>query len=219
MNPFSSGKLRRRLLLLSPLVVIAIGHLTAVTAGKVMGVWAWIPLTLVFWTALALLIIWSGGKQAFRRWLQRPQGSRGWSFLAVAVGFIPLPLFLMHWQLLKPATIWVPWLAFALINPWLEEGYWRGVLLDAVAHWPKWAGVLYTSALFAASHPAMWGVNSIANRTPEVVVSTFLMGIAWAIAYQKTGSLRWAIASHVLVDLLNLSVAVFVNLFVPRSFW
>jgi len=208
-------RLRRKIILLSPFAIIALGHLTARLAGIALGVWAWIPLTLVLWSAFASLIAWGGGRDAIGRWLRRPHGAWGWSALAMVVGLLPLPIFLLNYQLLTPAWIWLPWLVFASINPWLEEGYWRGLLLDATAEWPGWFGILSASVLFAANHPLTFGVHSIANRHPAVLISTFLMGLVWAIVYRKTLSLRWTIFSHVLVDLFNLSVVVFLNLWVP----
>jgi hypothetical protein len=128
-------RLRRKIILLSPFAIIALGHLTARLAGIALGVWAWIPLTLVLWSAFASLIAWGGGRDAIGRWLRRPHGAWGWSALAMVVGLLPLPIFLLNYQLLTPAWIWLPWLVFASINPWLEEGYWRGLLLDATAEW------------------------------------------------------------------------------------
>ena len=212
------GAARHALLLAwSPLAVVAIGHLTARLAGQAIGAAAWVPLTIVFWLTLALLIRAGGGFAAWRRWVQaaRAGSSRGWPALAIVVALLPAPLLWMNWRLLAPWSLWLPWLLFALINPWFEEGYWRGVLLEATRGWPPLAALLYSSACFALSHPLIWGVNSVANRTPEVVVSTFLMGLAWGTIFRRTGSLRWCILSHVLVDLFNLSVVVFLNLYIP----
>jgi uncharacterized protein len=208
---------RYRFLLLSPWLVVAVAHVTARLAGGVWGVWAWVPALLLFWSLLAALIIWSCRERPTRQWLQPSQGSWRWALLALVVALIPLPLLLLNWPLLGSATVFLLWLAFGFLNPWFEEAYWRGALLDASSHWPTWAAVLYSSALFAASHPLIWGVNSIANGTIEVVVSTFIMGVAWSIIYKKTRSLRWAIASHALVDWFGLSIPVFLNLYVPRA--
>jgi len=202
---------RRRFILWSPFIVIGLGHLTAQIAGLVIGAWAWLPLTIVFWTTLVVFTALGGGQAAIRR-LAKPHGSLGWLVLAVAVGFIPFIVFLQNWKLLAPLWIWLPWLLFALINPWLEESYWRGVLLDASKDWKGWKSILYTSTVYAASHPLMWGVNSFANREAIVFISTFMMGVCWAIIYRRTGSLRYAVFSHILVDLFNLSVAIFLNL-------
>ncbi len=209
------SKSRQLFVVLSPVGIIALGHLTALFAGSVLGVWAWVPLNLVFWSLFALMIGFSGGKESIQHWVRAPQGAWGWSAIALVVGLIPLPIFLLNWRLLSPIWIWLPWLLFALINPFLEEGYWRGVLLDATSRWPSWLSVLYTSLLFALNHPLTLGVNSIANRHPATFISTLIMGVVWALVYRKTKSLRFPVFAHVLVDLLNLSVPVFLNLYSP----
>jgi len=107
---------------------------------------------------------------------------------------------------------------FAVINPFMEEAFWRGLVLDKTAHWPTWLRVVYTSAMFAASHPAIWGVHSRANRTPEVVLSTFTMGVAWSISAIYTKSLWWSVLAHFIVDLANMAVFTFLNYYDPPSF-
>lgn len=212
-----TSKSRRWFILLSPFVIIVLGRLTAMLAGRALGLWAWVPIILVSWGLFALLIRIGGSKASLRSWAGPPRGAWGWSALALLVALIPFPLFLLHWRLLAPIWIWLPWLVFALINPFLEEGYWRGVLSDATSGWPGWISVLFSSSLFALAHPLTLGVTSIANRHPATVISTFLMGVAWAIAYRKTGSLRFPVLAHILVDLFNLSVAAFLNIYLPHA--
>ncbi len=132
-------------------------------------------------------------------------------------GIDSFAFFLLNWQLLSPMTVFLPWLVFALINPWLQERYWRSILLDATAHWPTWLGILYTSVIFAVSNPLMWGVQSLANRTLEVFISALVMSLVWSIVYHKTHSLHRVIFSHFLVDLFNLFVTVFLNLYFPQA--
>jgi hypothetical protein len=43
------------------------------------------------------------------------------------------------------------------------------------------------------------------------------MGVARAITYREMGSLRFPVLVHALVDLFNLSVAVFRNIYVPPA--
>lgn len=116
-------QLSKRFILLSPLITIGIGHLTAQIAGVWLGAWAWLPLTIVFWATMAFFIAQGGGREAVSRWLSRPRGSWGWLLLAVVVGFLPLAVFLMYWRLLAPPWLLLCWLLFAFVNPWLEEGY------------------------------------------------------------------------------------------------
>jgi len=195
--------------------VITLGYLTAKIAGHYLGVWSWIPLTLVIWVSMATITIWATTKSTFNNWLKPPKGKWGYSLLALLIGFLPLPLLLFHWQLLLPTEIWVSWLIFALVNPFIEESYWRGLLMGAASKWKPWQMIGYTSFFFAASHPIIWGVNSVANATPEVFISTLIMGVVWGIVYHKTQSLKWVIISHILVDLFNLSIPIFLNLYTP----
>lgn len=66
-----------------------------------------------------------------------------------------------------------------------------------------------------AFHPLVAGVFSVANRDGAALAALLLMGAAWAAAYRRTGTLRWALASHVLADLGNLAVPVFLGLYIP----
>jgi len=215
--PQPSSQNRQRLILLSPLGIIAVGYAFARLAGVIFGIWVWIPMTLVHWGMFAFMIAWGSDREAIRRWLRAPQGAWGWALLAIAVGLIPISIFIQNWKLFPSAWLVLAWLLFALINPFLEEGYWRGLLLDNTKHWPGWLGVLYSTFLFSINHPLTIGVYSIANRHPAVLISTFVMGLAWAVVYRKTQSLRWNIVGHMLTDLLNLSVLAFLNIVVPPS--
>lgn len=206
---------RRHLVLASPLIVIAAGHLTAQAVKSLEGHARWVPVILVLWTAMLLFTRFGTESHARRAWFAPSMGNIGWRVLAVLVGLMPLWVFLRFAGVLAPADIWVPWLLFGLVNPFVEEMYWRGSVLTAASSWPRLLAVAYVSVVFAASHPLVLGVFSHANRTIEVTISTFVMGIVWAVVFLKTRSLRWPVFSHFLVDMLALSVATFLNVFVP----
>jgi uncharacterized protein len=208
-------KSRQSLILISPIIIIAVGHLVARLAEDTFGVWGWVPMILVIWGMFGLMIAWAGGKDAIRRWWQPPQGGRRWTMLAIGAGLIPMGVFVSGWNLFPSISLVLAWLLFALVNPLLEEGYWRGVLLDCTERWPAWAAIIYSSVFFAINHPLSFGVYSIANQHPAVLISTFVMGVVWAVIYRKTRSLRWVTISHCLTDLLSLSVLTFLNIYVP----
>jgi membrane protease YdiL (CAAX protease family) len=215
MDSFNDKK--RSLLIFSPVAIIGAGYLTVRLTGAFLGIWAWLPLALVLWGMFTLMIFWSGGRENIRTWLGMAKGSIGWPILALAISLIPLSLFLHNWNLFTSNLLILAWLIFALINAPLEEFYWRGVLTDSTVKWPGWLSILYSSFFFAINHPLTYGIYSLGNRHPITVVSTFVMGIVWATTYRKTGSLRWAIAAHFLVDLFNLSILTFLNIYVPPS--
>jgi uncharacterized protein len=210
----ASVNTRRRVLVLSPIVVIGVGHLVARTGGASLGVKVWMPLALVFWASVSLFTRLVPVEEQ-RQWLGPSHGSGRWRWLALAMAATVLPMFLMNWRLIATPTHFVPWLVFGLANPWFEERYWRGALLHATNTWPTALRIGYTAAAFALSHPLMFGVHSIGVRSPAVLISTFIMGAAWALVAVRTRSLRWCMLAHVLVDLFSLSVVVFENVWVP----
>ncbi len=206
------------LVALSPLAVVLLGHLVARAAAAVDPRRAWIPVALVYWGAAAAITLAVTTPAQRRSWFA-PAGSRPrWVVpVAVALGVVPVVgILLLHLDLVAahPALV-APWLVFAVVNPVVEEAYWRGTVADATARWPVWAAALWSTGLFVASHPLMWGVFSVGNRSPMLYASLTLMGLAWFAMRRATGSLRWPVASHALVDVGNLSVFVFVNVYVP----
>lgn len=207
---------RQGLVLLSPFLVIFFGQLAARTVGPTIGVWSWIPLNIGYWTTVALLIAWGGGRQAILRWLHPSQGNWLWPSLAITIAVVPtMPmLFPDTWRLFLQAEICLPTLLFVAINPIAEEGYWRGLLLDAAGDKNKWLGVLYSSTLFMINH--LWiSVMVIGARNPMASLFQFVFGIVMSITYLKTRSLRWPLVAHFLANLLTPTVAVFLNLYIP----
>src|SRR5688572_21527 len=140
---------RRRLIAaVSPIPLIALCRVAQHLAGPALGAWAWLPTMLLFWAVIALLVLWAGGGASVARWLQPARGAWGWRLLALALGLLSLPAFLEHWHVLQPPALLLLWLAFSLLNPWFEEGYWRGLLLDATERWGGLLSVTYSAVLF-----------------------------------------------------------------------
>ncbi len=201
--------------LLSPIAIIGVGRAAEQVAGRYLGSWAWLPTMLIFWTMIAVVVGW-GRTRPPTEWLCRPRGSAVWSILAVAVGLLSLRDFTSGWRVLGSLQVGGLWLAFGLVNPWFEEAYWRGLLIDASKGW-RGLGLLYSAVAFALSHPLVWGVNCSALRHPAVVMVLALVGILWGLAYWRTTSLRWTIVGHACANLLGLSVPVMLNLYVPAG--
>ncbi len=199
---------------LSPAIIIAAGFACASAFQALVGEWAFVPLALFYWGATFAVAYKSLGKAAIAELFVKPQRSVLWTILCCAAGLIPLPILLLNLKLLESPAVAAIWLAFAVINPFFEEIYWRGFLLTSLPLSNAFS-VVYSTLWFVASHPLMWGVFSIANRSWMTWLSLLLMGIAWSMAFLKTKSLRWCVLSHFFVDIFNLSVFVFLNLYVP----
>ena len=204
-------------ILLSPLAIIALGTVAIRIAERSLGVWAWVPWILVYWALLLLVVLTGAGQSAIKRWMAPPKGSWLWSALALVLALSALTVFVGSTHLLRPAQVWIPWLIVGLVNPFLEEWYWRGLLLDAASRWPTWLALGITSLLFSLNHLLGIGVTSIGGRHPFLLLNTFVLGIIFGLIYKKTGSLRWLIVSHIIADLFGLSVPVFLNLWVPPA--
>lgn len=201
----------KRIITLSPFLVIGVNFGVAYLFGQLIGKWAFVPMILIGWTLWLFFIIKFGGIDSIKNWLKESKGKLFWKILAVFIGLLPLPLFIFHSNTLSEWTIWMPWIILALVNPWIEEFYWRGLLLDSTKNWSNSIAILYSSSLFAINHAA-FGINSELNSGFEIVISTLIMGFIWAIVYKKTKSLRWIIFGHFLVDFLGLSAAAFLDL-------
>jgi membrane protease YdiL (CAAX protease family) len=201
----------RRIVLASPFLIIAVNLGVALLFGQMLGKWAFAPMILIGWVLWLFFIMKFGKAESIKKWLARPTGGIGWTLLAIITGLVPLPLFIFHYNTLSDWKVFIPWIILALINPWIEEFYWRGLLLDFTKNWSHWTSVLYSGFLFSINHAA-FGINSKLNNGLEVVLSTLFMGVVWGFVYKKTKSLRWTIFAHFLVDFLGLSVSAFLDL-------
>ena len=83
--------------------------------------------------------------------------------------------------------------------------------MDAASRWPRWIAIAYTTVWFGLSHPLLLGVNVKSLSGLPGFFGTVFTGTIWSTVYWKTRSLRWPILSHFVVDLLSVSVLVFLN--------
>ncbi len=172
-----------------------------------------------YWSLMGLVIFLFSSQQTVKAWFKKPIFIRKWLVIAIILGVFPaLGIFFQNLNLIVEYPLITFYLIlFALINPWFEEGYWQGLLLDAGEKLPIWINITYSTIFFVLSHPLMWGVFSIANKSIHMYLSLLLMGVIWSIIRYKTKSLRWSVYSHMLVDIGNLSVFVFLNLYIPHG--
>jgi membrane protease YdiL (CAAX protease family) len=206
---------RQLMIAASPVALVGVCRAAQYAAAPFLGIWSWLPTMMLFWACIAGLVAWAGGAGAVRRWLRPASGSLVWRLLAVGVGLLSLPGFVEHWSVLRSPSVLSAWLAFSLLNPWFEESYWRGLLLDATSALGGILSACYSAVWFALSHPLIWGVHSTAMAHWVSVPVLAVVGALWALAYRRSGSLRWPIAGHMCANLFGLSVPVLLNLHVP----
>lgn len=205
---------KRRALLISPLLLILSCHLLTIRLVPRLGAWTWVPLQGTYWLLLGLICWGSGQLTNILAGYSRTTTLRWW-VVNVLVGVIPLPILLRNTSLLRMHALVAYWLAIAVVNPFLEEAYWRGLLGSLTASWSAGLSLAYTSLLFAFAHPLLWGVFSAGNRSWQTFAALLVMGALWGFTFRRTKSLHAVTLSHCLVDIGNMTVWVFLNLYVP----
>ena len=207
--------------LLSPVFIIAIGHVIARFSHGLLGQWAWIGYFPAYWGMLLFFIFIFNDKKNLILWFKKSQGSNWWSLLAIAVGLISFPaLFIPNYKVMHSVSLVLVWLGFALVNSPIEELYWRAFLLDKTIHLPRMIGVIYSTVLFTAIHPLNLGVfpniQAFNPGKPFALIPFLLiliiLSLVYCLIYIKTKSLRLPVVSHILTDLGNLSIFLFMNM-------
>ena len=207
-----------KLLIYSPLIVIIACSLLSILFTSLLGVYAYIPVILIYWGILALfIIIKKDTKSMVKRWVQPAKGNILWSIIPFFFVVMTLPMLIANWHFLANLEVLIPLIIFTAINPFMEEFFWRGLILDTLEKRPFWAKVLYSSVIFTLIHPLVIGIFSIANRMVIFLFTTLFLSIIFAIVYIKTSSLRWLILAHLLLDFLGISTAVFLNYYIPEG--
>lgn len=197
---------------LIPLIIILVGSLTALIASKYINAWAFIPLAIVYWTSIIVVV--KPTKNILKSYFKKPAYNIKISILCLIPVFLCGFSFIWGIKYIETPSLIIMWIIFAVINSFTEEIFWRGYLIDNLT-WKPIVKVIYSTILFSLSHPLMWGVFSITIRSYIMVLPLLTMGLIWGYVYHKTKSLRWCILAHFLVDLLNLSVWVFLNIYIP----
>lgn len=196
--------------IISPVLIFLITQAIAVLFGKALNSLVYIPIILIYWAVLVFILI-KYGTGNIRKWLQKPQGHWVWIIIALLVGFSSLPLFLQHYQVFRDLSILIPTILFFLINPWLEEFYWRGLLIDVTQNWPAWISILYSTVLFTLWHSAFAWYSDGAKSVP-FYLAVLILGLVMALIYKNTKSVWLAVISHMMINILNLSIPLLLNM-------
>lgn len=206
--------------LLSPILIIAIGHLVARLSKGLLDHWAWIGYFSIYWGMMLFFIFMVNERRNPLLWFKKSQGSYWWTLLAIGIGLISFPALLIpNYKVMHSFSLIILWLSFALINAPIEEAYWRAFLLDKTHHLPRMFGVIYSTVLFCAIHPLNLGVfSNIQAFNPDkpyalipFLLILIMLSFVYCLIYIKTKSLRLPVISHMLTDLGNLSVFLFMN--------
>jgi len=174
---------------------------------------------LVYWLVWCLAYpLWVVGPAELRaafRGASPPVGPRrrlGWMLLAIPVMTAVAVGYMEVWPQATTAIILLS-IPFALANGTFEEVLWRGAYVRA---FPKQLilGYLYPAFGFAIWHLAPVLVQSGVYTPVEIGVGiggALVFGLCWGWVAWRTDSIRWTVASHILVNIGLLSAAVFMG--------
>jgi membrane protease YdiL (CAAX protease family) len=207
----------RATMIVVPLAVLGVSRLGAEVFVRLYPLrYAWIPSLIVYYLAIEAAVVWvrraipdapdglsfrSGARPSRRRLI----------YGVVIPALLPLGFFILNVRMV-PLAVLGAIVVFAPINAYFEEVFWRGLMSCLPAS--DRVRILWSGGLFAFSHWFFTGAYWLSRPRVliPVVITTFMMGIAWMWFYLKERSLAYTIASHCVVDVLNLSVAVFLGL-------
>jgi hypothetical protein len=197
-----------------PVAVIAVCRILVKLLLPITAPYTWVPGMFIYWFVIFSIVYFDSKKKnkSITSYLKRTNAKVYLVILALVIGCLPLPIFILNIKLMNNGFFILSWLFVAMVNPFFEEIFWRGYMLEHEAKMPFWIKSTYASLLFTLSHVFIWGIFSTAMLTKELIVSVFIMGLAWSLIYRKSKSIVLPYFSHMLVDIFNLSVLAMMNL-------
>jgi len=166
---------------------------------------------IVYW--ISIFIVVKPTKKKLTGIFTAPTKNRKYALLAFAPVLFCIISFVWGVRYISGIILIIYWIVFALFNSVAEELFWRGYLFDNLS-WKPLYKILVSTILFTLSHLS-WGVFSITLRHPLMIGPLLIMGVTWGYVYNKSNSLKWPIAAHFIVNILILTVWVFLNIYVP----
>lgn len=207
-----------KILFFAPLIVLLITRMGIELFANILPLkFSWIPSFITYFTVIELVILFC--KRNLGITLNNlsftlkpfPQTKR-FIFGIVIPALLPLGFFVLNINRV-PVSFFALILVFAILNPFFEESFWRGLLSHIPAN--NKTIIFYSAFLFGFSHYFLWGAYWFADP-PRIwiasSVTTFIMGSFWMWFFLKEKKFSYLLISHFLVDVFNLSIAVFYGL-------
>lgn len=219
----SQDKRLSRFLLISPLIVLILTRLGVELSKDIFErEFSWITGFLSYYLSILivyLIVLIRFNINLFREldFSFHPVPKFGFLFWTIVIpALLPVAALISQFDFI-PAIFFLYILIFAIINSVIEEVYWRGFLYKVAVS--KTVRILLSAGLFSFSHYLFWGYW---YRTPIIMiptlVSTFIMGLLWMHFMNREKKIIYPILSHLVVDILNCSVAVYFGLIHPAHF-
>lgn len=195
-------------ILVSVIGLIATGHVVAGWVKPYRNIsWVYVCLFYAGWLIISLALFLK--KQDLQR-LFAPVKKWYWAlaglpFVVIAITGIFIPnldlLQFDHWLVLH--------LIICLVNPCMEEMYWRG-LAARFSERPL-SSYLFSTLGFAASHALVLGVNTTGVAGLIGFAGTFIVGSMFWLVFWKTRSLWLCVLIHFLIDFFGMAAFTLAN--------
>lgn len=198
-----------------PVLVILFNHFIAKVLLPVYREWTWIVTTLVYWSTLWIGITFLKYKIGvdFRSWWKFHEKPRRWTILSLLGGLLTLSLLFRYGNVLSkeaPAFVLV-WMFYALVNPFFEESFWRGFVIDYPIQMKIGFKISYSVLFFTICRTWIYGVFTSNMISTPILAATFISGLIWGLHFRNTRSLSGAYAGHVLFDLTALTTYLYMD--------
>jgi uncharacterized protein len=202
-----------------PIAIILVGSIIVSLFYKVVSNYTFIPGVLVYWMLIFIVVYYDCKKRniGLTSYIKGTKAKIYLIILSLLIGCLPLPIFIFYFKNLNTAFLITTWAIVAIVNPFFEEVFWRGYMLEHKAKMPMFFKATYATTLFTLSHLFIWGVFSTAMHSKELLISVFIMGFVWSFIYIKSKSIVLPYFSHMLVDIFNLSTLAMLNM-LPIAF-
>ena len=208
--------LRDRILLIAPVLIVATTFAVFQGAVSLFGLHrGYVTGFLFYWIVWGVgFSLWAVGIDGVRRMLGKGRPQRGGARLVMPLLIIPplagaLFFFPSTFPSATAGTV-VTFAAIGLVNGTLEEILWRGVYATAFPNRAV-AGFLLPSAWFGLLQLGALSVypSDVPGGTVAVVASAFVLGLIYGFAAWRSGSIRWTIVSHVLMNAFGIGVVIY----------
>ena len=172
---------------------------------------------LIYWilwcTILPIFIL--GGIKPFKALFQNSSSTFGDKpVVTIILLFWAIPFVIIFFLIPRlndlTVSVYLYSIMLGIISGITEEILWRGVFTRL------FKGNLFLSYIFPSFGFALWYITPLSlihqvngSELFSIFIFTFLLGLSWGYYVLKTGSIRWSVISHCLVNIMGYSVILY----------
>jgi len=213
--------IKKKVYLFIPVTLLVVVRFIAKYSQNSFQDWAWLITAMAYWIGILSIVKLCYGeiKTPIVAWFRKTDSADsmaiGLKALLPLVILAPLSVLLLEVGVFVSSSLIFIWLLFAIVNPFFEELFWRGVMLNSHSINIKFK-VIVSSSIYVMFYVAIWGVFSEYWFSLYAMVSLFITSLILALMTVKTKSLLGSYLLHVVFDVLNLTALILMNNYTPK---